>query len=1134
MAEFGYQLLVDKLNEFIKKYYKNLLLKGIIYSVGLLLLFFIALTYAEYFSHFNTFVRSTLFYLFIVTSAYILITYIAAPLSKLYRVGNVLSYEEAANMIGKHFANVQDKLLNVLQLHYQTLTSNNSTSADYQIGLLEAGINQKIKELKPIPFTSAIDLKENMRYLKIAVIPLLFIVITLVIAPGIIADGAKRIVKHDVFFEKEAPFQFVILNENLTAIAQQDFELKIKLTGNEVPENVFININGNEFKVEKENNVKFSYLFKNVQADAHFQLLADGYTSKEYELQALPNPILLNFEIALVYPPYTNKKNEVLKNTGDLSIPSGTKVTWTFNTQNTQLLNLHFNDASLVIPASSENTYSYSSRFFKNKTYSVATSNNFFKNKDSVSYIIDVVADEYPQINVEEKTDSVSTKQIYFRGEIKDDYGFKKLNFNYRFVTKNDSSVSEKFKSITTNTTPIIIDKAAVSNPFFYFWDVNKTGVSPGDKIEYYFEVWDNDGVAGSKSARSQKKIFKAPSLHELEEKTEKNNDAIKEELEKSIRQTKNLQKEISDLQRKVAEKKNLSWEEKKKLEDLLNKQKALQQNIEKVKNDNQQNNQQQSEYKQTDETILKKQKQLEELFEKVMTPELKEKMNELQKLLEQMDKNKVQEALEKMKFDTKDLMKELDRNLEVFKQLELEQKLQESIDKLSKLSEKQNELAQKTEEKKTNSEELKQQQEKLNKEFDDVKKDLNELEKKNQELEQPKKIDNTDTQQQDIKKDMDAGAQQLDKKDKKSAAKSQKSAAQKMQELSNKLASQQAAAEKQEQGEDIDKLREILENLIQLSFGQEALMNELSITKPNDPKHLKINQKQNKLRDDAKMIEDSLFALSKRVPQIQAVVNKEISAINMSMEKAVEEITEAPTFSFDGKNHKQEALSRQQFAMTSINNLALMLNEALKQMQEQAKQKGKPGSGSCNKPGGKGEKPSASSLRKMQEQLNEQIKKLKEGMKNEGGEGAQGKPGMSKELARLAAEQETIRKELKKLSDNLNKDGNGGGGLSKLSEKMEETETDLVNKVISQETIKRQEEILTRLLESEKAEKEREQDEKRQSNEAKNENFSNPNEFLEYKGAKKKEAELLKTVPPSLNPFFKAKVNSYFEGFKE
>jgi hypothetical protein len=406
MAEFGYQLLVDKLNEFIKKYYKNLLLKGIIYSTGLLLLFFIAVTYAEYFSHFNSYIRTSLFYLFILASGYVLSIYVVLPLSKLYRVGKILSYEEAASIIGKHFTNVQDKLLNVLQLHYQTLSSVRLTPTDYQVSLLEAGINQKINELKPVPFTSAIDLKENIRYLRIALIPLFLILITMISAPGIITDGAKRIVKHNVYFEKEAPFQFVILNENLTAIAQQDFELKIKLTGDEVPENVFININGNEFKVEKENNVKFNYLFKNIQANTRFQLVADGFKSKEYELKALPNPILLNFEIALVYPTYTHKKNEVLKNTGDLSIPAGTKVTWTFNTQNTQLLNLNFNDTSLVIPSSSENTYSYSSRFLKNKTYSVATSNNYFKNKDSVSYIIDVIPDEYPQINVEEKAKS--------------------------------------------------------------------------------------------------------------------------------------------------------------------------------------------------------------------------------------------------------------------------------------------------------------------------------------------------------------------------------------------------------------------------------------------------------------------------------------------------------------------------------------------------------------------------------------------------------------------------------------------------------------------------------------------------------------------------------------------------------
>ncbi|MES2397684.1 MAG: hypothetical protein V4549_16860, partial [Bacteroidota bacterium] len=207
--------------------------------------------------------------------------------------------------------------------------------------------------------------------------------------------------------------------------------------------------------------------------------------------------------------------------------------------------------------------------------------------------------------------------------------------------------------------------------------------------------------------------------------------------------------------------------------------------------------------------------------------------------------------------------------------------------------------------------------------------------------------------------------------------------------------------------------------------------------------------------------------------------------------------------------------------------------------MQADAKPKdGPPGSGSCKKPGGAGKKPSAAGMRKMQEQLNQQIKKLKEGMENGGNKPGdkpgKGGSGMSQELAQLAAQQEAIRKEFQKMADQINKDGKGGGGMSKLAEKMEETETDLVNKMISQETINRQEEILTRLLESEKAEKEREMDEKRQSNEAKNETFSNPNEFLEYNRLKEKETELLKTVSPSLNPFYKSKVNQYFNNFEE
>ena len=140
----------------------------------------------------------------------------------------------------------------------------------------------------------------------------------------------------------------------------------------------------------------------------------------------------------------------------------------------------------------------------------------------------------------------------------------------------------------------------------------------------------------------------------------------------------------------------------------------------------------------------------------------------------------------------------------------------------------------------------------------------------------------------------------------------------------------------------------------------------------------------------------------------------------------------------------------------------------------------------------------------------------------------------MSKEIAKMAAEQEAIRNELRKLAEEMGKEGNGAGKgeLEKLAREMEQTETDLVNKRLTRQTLKRQEEILSRLLEHEKAEREREMDNERRSKESKNENFSNPAEFFEYNRRKQKEVELLKTVPPSLSPFYKNKVNEYFNNF--
>ena len=165
-------ILINKLDEFIRKFYKNQLIKGLLYTSGLLVAAFLFLVVAEYFAEFGTTTRTILFYSFLLASGFVLFKYIAIPVLKLNKLGAIISYDEAANIVGTHFNNINDKLLNTLQLQRN---SGSILSPD----LLTASINQKMEELKPIPFTSAINLNENKKYLKFALPPLALMLLVL-------------------------------------------------------------------------------------------------------------------------------------------------------------------------------------------------------------------------------------------------------------------------------------------------------------------------------------------------------------------------------------------------------------------------------------------------------------------------------------------------------------------------------------------------------------------------------------------------------------------------------------------------------------------------------------------------------------------------------------------------------------------------------------------------------------------------------------------------------------------------------------------------------------------------------------------------------------------------------------------
>jgi len=121
------------------------------------------------------------------------------------------------------------------------------------------------------------------------------------------------------------------------------------------------------------------------------------------------------------------------------------------------------------------------------------------------------------------------------------------------------------------------------------------------------------------------------------------------------------------------------------------------------------------------------------------------------------------------------------------------------------------------------------------------------------------------------------------------------------------------------------------------------------------------------------------------------------------------------------------------------------------------------------------------------------------------------------------------LRKMMEDKAGELNQDGSGAGNeMKQIAKEMEQIQKDIVNNNITEETLRRQRDILTRLLKAENAERMQGEDDKRESQEGEEFNNTPPPGLEEYMKKKTKEAELLQTIPPQLKPYYKNKANQY------
>ena len=1098
--------LIEKIEGFTRKYYLNRLIQGVLVGAVLWIVFYLLINGLEYFSWFPPKGRFVLFLFLLAGSAFVLVYHFLIPLVNLIRFRKKMSVEQASVMIGKFFPEIKDKLLNTIQLSNQMEASKvgpstgSGTSTDN--ALLAATIEQRSARLSPIRFSDAVDLRGNLKYLGIFFGSLLLLIALMVFLPSFAVQPTQRIVNYEQHFEKPLPYQVEIEQDDIETTQGKEVKFNIHVTGDRIPDAFYVKSELGQQLMTKSSANDFSYTFKNLFNDLSFNVIGGEYTSRPLHITVHPNPTLLSYRCELRYPSYIHRTNETLDAKTRLIVPQGTSLTFSFTTRDTEQMSVTRDSLTTDLTANND-VFAYQFVAAQNTKFEVQVQNTWNQTIEPLPFSVDVIPDAYPDIRVESFDEQLSD-DVYFSGLVTDDYGFSKLTFN--------CIVKEPIEKNIVKTVPL--DTKQTRTSFFYQFNMDDLGIMPGQNMEVYFVVWDNDGFHGPKSKRSETFTYYKPSEAALDSIADQQSEDIMERLQEKSQEADKLQDEIEKMLQDLIQKKDLDWSDKEKMKDLLEKQQKIQDEWNKLQEEQEKLEDFMKEHELGNEDLIKKQEQINKLFDEVIPEELKKMMEQIDKLLEEMPREQMQQMMQDIKKNNQSMQELLDRNLSLLEQLKMEKDLNDLANKLDKLGEElqkqeaenQNKAGEENEQK--SAEEAKEQ-------FDKMMDELDQLLEKNQELQQPFDMQKDEEMQESIDQDLQDAMQNEQNSQQQQSQQKKQNAGQKMQQMANNMMMQMQMQGMQQMAEDAHLMRVLLENVVHASHEQEDLMTEIGSMRTDDPSLVEKIIHQKEVADNFNMVRDSLRSMAMRQPMVQNFVFDELHTIETQTENAMKYLNDLKL---------SQAMRHQQTAMMSMNNLALMLAESLENMENSMESMGMPMA--CPMPKqGQGQQ-SMQRMQQLQQQLSEQLKQMQQQME----QGQQTPNSMSEEFARMAAEQEMLRQGMQQMLNEMKENGQiGDDGLNEIIKDMEKLEEELVNKKINRQMIERSQRIESRMLESQKAQEKREQEEKRKSNEYKGSQFERKIDEYLYEQSLKKNQEFLRSNPIEYAPYYKDKINEYY-----
>ncbi len=1065
-----YNEIIEKLEKLTKKEYALFSSLGIQASLIIGLLTFICFAFFEFVFHFSSTVRTVLFLIFLLLTIGSLVFLFIIPALKYFNIFRKTNYLSVAGKVGKNFPVIKDDLLNAMQL--VSISNGNNY---YSVSLIDAAFKNVYDKSKSFRFESIINFNKA-KSLLLYLVGISIVVSGLVLfAPGI-SSASNRLVNFNKEFIAPPKFTFQVTPGNSQITKGEDLLIKVKIIGARL-QNISLGIKAEDqtnFEIENltaDSTGNFNFEEKAIRNSFKYFAEAENIKSNEFKIDVIDHPIIKNLDVKVISPSYSKIAPVVLSDNGNINALVGSTVDIKINSTKTlKETELQFSDSTKQKLNVNDNNASGKFIIKKDNNYKIIlTDENGNNNLYPITYNIKASLDAYPGIEVLEPNKDVTLANdnrlpLYLK--INDDYGFTKLLLKYRLAASKYEPPQNEYSSIE-----IPINKNDKEINVNYIWNLSQMNLAVDDIVTYYLEIFDNDIISGPKSTKSTSFNVRVPSLDEILAKADNSQAQSENDLKEILKQAdelkNNLEKINQDLKK---DSKELTWEEKQKIEKNLDQFQDLQKKAEKV---NDQMSKMQQDLQQNNllsKETLEKYMELQDLMKELNSEDMKKLMDRMQSMLQKLDRNQMQQAMENMKLNEEVFQKSIERTLNLLKRIQIEQKVDELLKRAEQMTKKQDELKNET-----NQNDLSKQSEKdnLSEKQDELSKDL---EKFNDEL---KKLEDKmksfdDMPKEDLAKMMDEFEKQqnqeksneasndIQQNQKQMAQQNQSQVSQNMKQMGQLMQQLQQSIKQQNQMQTFTDMMKMMDNLINLSKQEEDLKKKSENLDPTSSSFNENAQKQDEISRNLDRLLQQMSNLSQKTFAITPEMGKSLGDAKKQMNQSIQ--------SMQNRNGNMASLSQGE-AMKSLNEAAAMMKGSMESMMQGG---GQGGMMSLLQQLGK--------LSQQQMQLNNLTQQLQQGMQNQGQLNMQ----QQAQLQRLAQQQELIKKSIEQLNQEAKESGKSksmAGNLNEVMKKMQEVVTDMQTEKLDDQLVQKQERILSKLLDAQRSINERDYEKKRESN---------------------------------------------------